>query len=452
MGQIQTLGEFLGLLVRRRLLIAAVAALGSVLAVMYALSRPAIYQAAAVIQVESPTVTDPAAPTGSAQRLQAIQQRLTTRDNFLAMIDRHGLYAGLPLTDDEKVHLLRQAVQFQPVASAGPASFGAPQGVSAVIILAQAETGDLAARIANDVAQQMLDAGAQTQTGRAREALTFFAAEERRVSAALAALEAEVTAYQTSHADALPGLRDLRRDEFLGIEGDLRALDGQLAALTAEQAALTGAGRTLRETDRRQIEARAGQASVLQARRETLAQRREQLVSAMARMPEVERTLAAYERRLDQLRAQADQVTRRLSEADTAAKLEEGQQAERFTLLERAVTPDYPVTGGRKRLAMVGVAASVVLGVVAAFLLDLLTPYVRTAGQMERQIGLRPVVSIPVIGHIRPMRDGGLPVRMEVVERGLSEGLGLRLWPGGLRLAAGVAVAVGVVLALAAVA
>jgi hypothetical protein len=68
-------------------------------------------------------------------------------------------------------------------------------------------------------------------------------------------------------------------------------------------------------------------------------------------MPEVERALAAFQRQLDQLQGQYDVVTRRLAEADTARKLEERQQAERFALLERAVVPEQPVSGGRRTMA-----------------------------------------------------------------------------------------------------
>lgn len=414
MGQIQTLGEFLGLLLRRRLLIAAVAAIGTVFAVMYVMSRPVLYEAAAVIQVESPTVTDGGAAgvaTGSAQRLQTIQQRLTTRENLLAMIERHALYTGLPVSDDEKVHMLRLSLRFQTVAAAAPATYGAPPAVSAVIIFAQADDAAKSARMANDMAQSMLDAGAETQTGRAREAVTFFAEEERRVAAALAALEAEVAAFKNANGPALPAMRDMRREEVVGIESDLRGIEGNLAALTAERDTIA-AGRTLRETDRRQIETLRGQIATLTAQRDSLLTQRERLVSAMDRMPEVERALAGYERRLDQLRTQYEQITRRLAEADTAEKLEERQQSERFALLERAVTPQYPVTGGRKKLVMVGAFASVMLGVIVAFGMDLLNPVVRTSTQMERQIGLRPIVAIPDMRHVRSGRGGsGLDLR-----------------------------------------
>ena len=64
MGPIQTFDEFLGLILRRRLLIAAVTVALSVLVLLYTLSRPVIYEAASVIQVETPTIAE-----ASARRL-----------------------------------------------------------------------------------------------------------------------------------------------------------------------------------------------------------------------------------------------------------------------------------------------------------------------------------------------------------------------------------------------
>ena len=138
MGQIQSFDEFLNLLFRRRWLILAVTVLGVMAAVLLAKSRANIYESAAVIQVEVPVVTDSAtgqSQSGSAQLLQVIQQRLTTRENLLAMIDRHQLFADAPaLSDDDRVFTLRQAISFQSVASAAQPSGGGGSAVSAIII------------------------------------------------------------------------------------------------------------------------------------------------------------------------------------------------------------------------------------------------------------------------------------------------------------------------------
>ena len=119
MGQIQSLEDLLNFLTRRRWLIMAVAALGIVLAAIYAKSRPDSYEAAAVIEVQSAQVGD-AGTSGSAQLLQSIEQRLTSRENLAAVIDRHGLYSDLPaLSMDERIALLRRNVTFQAIAAAG---------------------------------------------------------------------------------------------------------------------------------------------------------------------------------------------------------------------------------------------------------------------------------------------------------------------------------------------
>ncbi|HMO08598.1 MAG TPA: Wzz/FepE/Etk N-terminal domain-containing protein [Paracoccaceae bacterium] len=395
MGQIQTLEELFGLLWRRRLAIVAVAFFGIALSVTYALSRGVTFESSAVIQVESPTVGIAGDPgMGSAQRLQAIQQRLTTRENLLVMIERHGLFTGLALTQDEKVHALRSSIRFDPVASAAPVVYGSPPQLSAVIVSARAETAELAARIANDFAQSVLDAGAERQAGRAQDTLDFFKTEERRLAAEIAALEAEVAAYAAGNARALPAWRDLLRDDLAGIETELRAIDAAIAAAQAERRRIEEAG-AQRQVERRQIGVLATEIATLGARRETLADQRGSLMADMARIPEIEQQLAGFARLQNQLQSRHGAVMARLAEADTAAKLEDLRKAERFTLLERATIPDYPATGMRRRLALWGTMISLLAGVVVAFLLDTLKPVVRTTGQMQRQVGLRPIVAIP---------------------------------------------------------
>ena len=415
MGPIQTIDEFLGLLLRRRLLIAAVTVALSVLVLLYALSRPVIYEAASVIQVETPTIAEGSGTPvagASAQRLQTIQQRLTTREALLGMIDRHGLYAGLPVSNDQKVHFLRMAVRFEPVASVASQAYGAPQQVSALIIYAQADSADKAARVANDFAQGVLDASSEGQNSRAREALTFFVEENKRLEGQIEATEAEIADFRNANADALPDLREARRTEIRDIEADLRTIEQSLVTLQSEKARI-GQIRTLRDAELRQIAALEAQEGLLQSQKTAQEARRTALVAALSRGPEVEQALAALDRRLAQLQDQFAQSTRRMTEADTAQKLEERQQSERFALLERAVSPDYPVTGGRRKLAMAGAFGSLVAGIIAAFVMDVLNPVLRTRTQFERTLGLRPVVVIPDLPLARTARrlpGGAVPL------------------------------------------
>lgn len=394
MGPIQTIDEFLGLLVRRRLLIAVVLLAGMVGAVMLGLSRPKTYQAAAVIQVELPIVeTDGTTPGQRAARLlQVIEQRLTTREALLAMIDRHGLFADVPgLPEAQRLTALRAAMRFEPVASVDPAGFGQPGSVSALIVSATLGNPEQAARLANDLAQSVLDLSAERQSGRARENLTFYLQEEARLGAAITTLEQEITAYKNANAADLGAASASDRT---AIDTDLRRVQQELLAVQAEAAALAAKDR-LRETDRRRQEDLAAQESVLAQQIAALQDQRAALGAADARAPEIERQLGAYDRQMSQLRNQFDQISARRAQAETDLRLEEERHAEHFTLLERAIVPVDPVSGGGKKIAIAGAMASLLLALGLAYALDLLNPAIRSAAQMQRDLDLRPVIVLP---------------------------------------------------------
>lgn len=399
MGQIQSLDELVSFLLRRKFLILACFVLGSVAAVLFALSRGQTYEASAAIQVEMPTVTAGATDNdrsmAAAQVLQSIEQRLTTRESLQAVIERHGLYADLPgLSSDRKMALLRNSISFQGVDSAAGQVYGQARNLSAIIITARMGDADMAARIANDFAQGVLDQSAAGTRDRAQQNVSFFAEEETRLWDQLSALEREIAEYKNQHSAALPSEAAAMRTELTGLDSDIRrASQDRIAAV--REAETIRAKETLRETDRRQLEDLTQRIGVLDAQIATADARRKELADALAATPEVERVLAAYDRQLTQMQSQYEVVTGRLAEAETDLRLAERQQTERFILLDRALTPESPVGGGRKKIAFAGAFASLIGGLVLAFVLELLNPVVRTAAQMERQLGLRPVVLIP---------------------------------------------------------
>lgn len=392
MGQIQNLEDLVGFLRRHLRLIVAVAVIGAVASAIFARIRPDIYEAFAVIEVQGAQVVQEGSP-GSAQLMQSIEQRLTTRENLLAVIDRHGLYADLTaLSDDERVALLRASVSFEGIAAAGSNPYAGPAQLSAIIIRAGNTDAGLAARVANDFAQGVLDMSSSGKLRQARDTLAFYQEEEDRLSAEIARVEAEVADYKLLHA--VSGVAEAQRAELVSVEADLRQLDQNLVALMEEQRQLSARG-SLRTTEQRQLQELDTQIAVLTEQKAALTGRRAELATALASQPEVERALAGYLRQLDQLNDSLAVVTARLAEAGTAVKLAERQQDERFALLERALTPERSVGSGGRKLFITGALASLLAGLALAFVLDLLKPVLRTSAQMERQMGLRPIVAIP---------------------------------------------------------
>lgn len=409
MGPIQTFDEFLNLLFRRKLLIAAVTLLGAVLAVMFALSRPQMYEAISVIQVQSPVVQEGADSTrrnDTAANIQAIQQRLTTRESLLAMAQRHALFPP-SVPEDQQINILRNSVTFQNIAGAGEAAFGSSAPVSALMITARFGTAAQAARLANDFAQGVLDLSVERQSTKAKETLDFFTSEEQRVAAQIATLDAEITAYKNANLGAL---ENDTAAAITALDTDLRRIAQDLLAVQSERTALQSKER-LRETDRRRIETLAAQEAVLQRQSQALTDQRSTIEARVARSPEVERTLNAYDRQLEQLQGQYAAITARRTDAETTLRLEQENRSEHFTLLERAVEPAYPSGGGRKKLAIAGTFAALVAAVALAFVLDLMNPVIRSAAQMQRELDIRPVIVLPDL-KLRPAQPLPLVQRL----------------------------------------
>lgn len=411
MGPIQTIEDLIGLIWRRRWLIALITIIGTALGAVYAKSRPDLFETAAVIQVEQPMLAEGSAssPVNVLQVLQTIEQRLTTRDNLLALIDRHGLFADTPaMTVEDRVVAMRSAINFQSVSNATGG------GLSAIIISAQTGTAEAAASVANDLAQSVLDMGADDKQANADARSVFFKEEEARIWTAISALEQEIAAYRETHRAALPGAREARQDELTQLATNIRALDQELAGLQGEEASIR-ALQTLRATDRRRLEDIAQAASVLQAQRAPLVARNAELDGSLGDVAEVDRVISAYDRQLGQLQDQYSVVSTRLAEAETAQRLATSQQTERFSLLERAIIPEYPLGSGGKKIAIAGAIVSAGLAMTLAFLLDLMRPAIRTSGQLERELNLRPIVAIPDI-HPRTRAARGRKVIKSLIE------------------------------------
>lgn len=416
MGQIQSLQEFWSFLSRRFWIILLVTAIGVFSAISYAKSTPNTYEAAAAIQIETPTVAaqqDGTTVSSAAQTLQNIEQRLTTRENLQAVIDRHGLYADAAgMTQDQKLAVLRASITFQGIDSAGSPSFGQGPGLSAILILARMGNPELAARVANDLAQSVLDMSASGARDRAVKNVAFFTEEEARLWELMSKLEDEITAYKNQNALSLPTAIQAMREQLSAIDADLRRLSDDLIAAQRESASIRSR-EVQRETDRRQLEEIGARIEVITAQIGTANARRADLSRNLAASPEVERALSTYDRQLGQLQDQYKDTTRRLAESETELRLSERQQSERFTLLDRAITPESPIGGGRKKLVIAGTVASLLAGLGLAFLVELLRPVIRTAAQMERQLGLRPVVMIPAVRPTSAARRKALPKLIE---------------------------------------
>src|SRR5262249_2884343 len=145
------------------------------------------YEAETKILVESQQIRpDLAAPTVTAspeERLQIIQQRLTTRDNLLAIARKFDLYhineqAAVPSAVVDKMQAATQIEQLDldALTQTQQAAARRRSGAQAIAFTASFDYSDpvIAARVANEFGDSILQQNLETRANRAAETQKFF--------------------------------------------------------------------------------------------------------------------------------------------------------------------------------------------------------------------------------------------------------------------------------------
>lgn len=395
MGQIASLSDVLGLLRRRAWLILLIVLVGVPAAVLYALSRPQLFEATAVIQIEAPQVTAAstaqAAPLSQADtQLDLIQQKLMSRDVLTGIIAKFSIFPDdVPLT--QQVALLRSAVNITKLVD--PAQVYQPNvQPSGLSITVRLDNAQQAADVANEFLADILAEAQSRAQGRAARTLEFFEAEEARISAAIAAQEAEFARFKEANGESLPDGLTSQREQQSRLAESRIALDQQIIELQTAN-------------DRFREEEVARQKDLLEQQRDLLNQNIATIQTALDAAPEVQRQFNAFDRQLGQLQEELRVITTRRTEAAMNQLLETQDQAARFEVLETAVVPEFSVSASRKKVALAGAVFTGLVALGLAFGLEMLNPAIRTAAQLERHLGVQAVVVVPYLTTRRGTRN-----------------------------------------------
>ena len=398
MNQFQSIGEVLSALKRRALLIFLVTVLGSAASVWLALNQTKVFEATAVVQIEEGQMPDSLAGASAqtqdaSRRVRLIEQRLMSRDNLVMLMDEHDLFsdaADMPM--GQRLFQMRKAVSIQEI-RANTNTFAAqqemPSGLRISVVLPDPQK---AADVANEMMYQVINQSRDRSLSSARDTLAFFESEESRVEAEIEAMEAKIATFKRDNAEALPSGTGALRTQLTTLE------DNQLT-LARDIVELEG------NSSRQREEVLSRQLGLMREQQRLIEQRISDINETLLQAPEVERELSALERDLDRLKDQYSVITRRKADAEMGQMLEDRQQTDRFEVLETALVPEVSASSGRKKIAIAGAVASMLAGVVIAFVAELLNPAIRSAAQMERALGLQPVVSIPVVAARRDRRS-----------------------------------------------
>ena len=385
MAQIDSVGQAIKAIRRRAIMVSVIIVLGTLASVWFAMSKQRVYEASSSIQIEMPQIAmAPGSGAGSQieNRIRLIEQKLLSRETMIELADRHGLLRPEDgFSESLRVDMLRDSIMIQRLAD--PAQSWrtdlAPTGMRFVVML-----GDpvIAAAVANDLLDLVMREGRDRATTRADNTLSFFLSEEARVREEIAQVEAQIAELKSERSGALPEAAGARTDRLAMLREAQLELEQQIIGFE------TGRDRLRDEEARRQAVLLEQQALLLEDRIAEV----QALIDAA---PEVERELNMLERNRARLQDEFTAVTTRRADAAMSQVLENTDQSERFEVLETALVPDVPISTSRRELVLSGVIASVIMALGLALGLEWMSPYLRTSAQIERTLGIRPVVVIP---------------------------------------------------------
>ncbi len=229
---------------------------------------------------------------------------------------------------------------------------------------------------------------AAIESGRYAEALGSQLTPEERD---LEGLRADLSRARSLYADSHPTIRALET-RISTMEQNIAAEDPGALPETAVQRR-----ERLRERIDRQLRNLETEIEFLTAQRDRGEERAAVLEESIEKTPEVQMALNVLERRHDDLKIRFEEAVRKQAFAATGEKLEVNRQAERFEVIEQAQVPGRPTSPNRPAIALGGFAGSIGLGISLAVFLGLINPSIRTVGDMERKLEMRPVLTVPYI-------------------------------------------------------
>ncbi|GAA6181770.1 MULTISPECIES: Wzz/FepE/Etk N-terminal domain-containing protein [unclassified Shimia] len=387
MDKIQSFGEVLSMLRRRFFLWAGAIAIGLLISLAYVLGLPREYETSATIQIEQPSIQAGATTPGALnadmlQKLQIVQQRVMARDNLLTIIEKFALYNDSQLSALQKVDLLRGAARVVHITNP---EFRWRQDISpsALLVTVRMSNPELAAGVANELVTNVLEQEKRRRTERVAETLSFFEGEESRLEAAITALEEQIANYKRDNAVLLPGGVEALRTRLV----DLQQIELEVQRQILESEAASSGSNSVRGQRVRRLreESELYQLEIAE------------LESAIAETPRIEQQYNKLQREMAKLDEQYQAITAGKAEADMLQMLETNQQSDSFTVLEKALPPDWPIAPSRKRILAMGGLLSVLAALSLVFVLEMRSPVIWTRGQLERQLRLRAVAAIPVL-------------------------------------------------------
>ncbi len=271
-SQGKSMRDHLGMLRRRRTLIAVVFTVLFAVAAVVAVALPPVYRSTATILIKEQEIPQEfvrsTVTSFADERIQVISQQVMTRATLLDLVDRYGLYgkARQRETSEEILDRMRRDIKLTPIsAEVTDRRTGSPvKSTIAFSLSYDSESAGAAQKIANELTTLYLNENVKNRQQKAAETTSFLDEELSRVSEHISEVEQKLSLFKARNQGRLPELNlsnqvgseransDIQRleREIVFLNERTMSLQTQLADTKPNQP-LAGMGGTLLDPDDR---------------------------------------------------------------------------------------------------------------------------------------------------------------------------------------------------------
>jgi protein tyrosine kinase modulator len=348
---------------------------------------PPTYLSEGKILVESQQIpTDLVRPTVTAtarERLQVIEQRVMTRDNVLAIMDKYQIFADRrdTLSRTELLDLMRENIRIKPVEVD---QLRGREGRSTIALTVgfTNRRPDIATKVANDLITLFLNEDARNRTNRAMETTKFLGREVQRLEGDLGSIENKIS--------------ELKRQQRSTPQGEaaVAAQNPQLATLKAELAAKSA----IYAKSHPEIRRLKGQIEAVEKMNLSMPPEPVRTAGSGPQVdPAVLDALDALITQRKSIQDNLEEAARKYSAARLGENLERDQFSERLEVLEQAIMPQKPIKPDRPKLLALAFVAAVMAGFAGVFAVETFDRTIRGSRDLLKIVDGNLLVAIPYI-------------------------------------------------------
>ncbi|MBC7994717.1 MAG: hypothetical protein H7Z15_15915, partial [Rhizobacter sp.] len=199
----KTMRDHIGMLRRRRGLIAVVFAALFAVAAVVAVVLPPVYRSTATILIKEQEIPQEfvrsTVTSFADERIQVISQQVMTRSTLLDLVDRYGLYgkARQRETSEEILDRMRRDIKLTPIsAEVTDRRTGSPvKSTIAFSLSYDSESAAAAQKIANELTTLYLNENVKNRQQKAAETTSFLDEELSRVSEHISEVEQKLSLF-----------------------------------------------------------------------------------------------------------------------------------------------------------------------------------------------------------------------------------------------------------------